>query len=217
MEGVPEIFQTKSTTISKGDKIKTEIGKGSGQTTYLQEGNKVTIVSADLCCTTTTEEMAKEPTKGSGSGKIENVKTEFPDDTTTFLKHKCKKAIITYDIKTSMIKVTNTMVIWYTTDIPSHNENASVSDSQVMEDYAELAKALAGIKGTILSNVSTPSMGTARGVTEAVEIDYTKTGEGDFTIDTSKCKKMLTYKEFVKESNKRAARMNAMNSGIRMH
>ncbi len=194
MEGLPKMFakmmDMKIKSYNKKDKnlIEQETKKGPMKT--LTVGDNVTFTNENDCYEDKKSEIAKFM---DNDFTFENVVVKNYDENKKILIYECKKAIITYIVKSKGTNTENEVVVWFTGNLEGVNNLAGVQGSENDNDYI---KALKNLNGCILSTEQTVKNTKTKAIYMITKLEFKDLADDIFKLDTKNCEKMMNYKEF---------------------
>lgn len=203
MEGAPSMFakmgETKSMTYHANEKTLIITEMQNTKATTLLKSDSVTYVNGRDCYTDSKKNFDEVNAE---RAVYENVEVEKNPAKKKILGYECHSATIKFKVKNGVMSTKQTMIVWYSPELKETFSGALPSSAADYEN--PLAKAMATLNGMVL--VTEVSFGGFTTISEVKKIEIIGFKEEQFNIDTRKCKKMMTYKQFAEEMDKRDAR-----------
>jgi len=208
-EGIPlfaKMGNTKVKVYSKNDKSLIEMKTIISTVKTLYIGDDVTCTSGKDCYADKKSVISKLQAEDLA---YEDVVVKKDPETKTILNYQCKKAVITYKTKTKELLTDQETIVWYTDKIKGFD---GYNAMQGAENDNEYTKALRSLDGCILSTENISKESNVKGICTVTKLEIKDIPDDVFKLDTQKCDKIMTYKEFQTEMKRRAA-MNSHRPG----
>ncbi len=183
----------------KKEKTLVQIEKYNTKQFMLTVGENVSLVDGKDCYSDTKTEIAKYDNE---DYKIENVDVVNNTETTRILGYECKSAVISYSGKANGTSFNTSVRVWYTDKINTEEvgNTLALQGTEQDNDYTKALRKL----GFVLRTEQTEVGMTI--TTSITKVEIKDIGDDVFSLDTKKCKKMMSYKEFKEEMKKRMRR-----------
>jgi hypothetical protein len=182
-----------------------EIKRQSGTQYLLTVDDQVTLADGKDCYTDTKQQIAGYH---DDDFTIEDLQVTKTAQTKTLLGYPCRHATITYNVRAQGVVSAMAAQVWYSSAISMEGLDpaAGMYTPDLENDYSRALRELGGFVLGTEQLMKSSGMTTIFSVTRFEKQDIP---DATFKIDTGKCKKMMTYKEFKEEMRRREIRDKA--------